>query len=93
MGGWPGLQPGAALVVVRLAIVTLPPCSTAPAVSGCRLVGYRVVSGLSLYSSDVSGVSQCVAVSLGPVLASCALPPPDGRHGVGFPVRGGVWTE
>ena len=41
--------------------MTLPPCSTAPAVSGCRLVGYRVVSGLSLYSSDVSGVSQRVS--------------------------------
>jgi len=26
-----GLQPGAALVVVRLAVGTLPPCSTAPA--------------------------------------------------------------
>jgi hypothetical protein len=34
-----GLQPGAALVVVRLAVVTLPPSSTSPAVAGCRFVG------------------------------------------------------
>jgi len=31
------LQPGASLVVVRLAVVTLPPRSTAPAVDGCRI--------------------------------------------------------
>ena len=41
--GW-GLQPGAALVVVCLAVVTLPPRSTAPTVAGCRLVGCSVVS-------------------------------------------------
>jgi hypothetical protein len=35
-----GLQPGAALVVVRLAVVTLPPRSTAPAVAGCRFVSW-----------------------------------------------------
>jgi hypothetical protein len=32
------MQPGATFVVVRLAVMTLPPCSTAPAVVGCRLV-------------------------------------------------------
>ena len=37
-----GLQHGAALVVVCLAVVTLPPRSTAPAVAGCRLVGFSV---------------------------------------------------
>ena len=37
-----GLQPGAALVVICLAVVTLPPRSTAPAVAGCRLVGFSV---------------------------------------------------
>ena len=37
------------LVVVRLAVVTLPPRrSTAPAVAGCRLVGCSVVSGVTL---------------------------------------------
>ena len=64
-----GLQPGAALVVVRLAVVTLPPRSTAPAVAGCRLVGCSVVSGRPMRSRAVAGVSQRVRVGLGPVLA------------------------
>jgi hypothetical protein len=67
-----GLQPGAALVVARLAIVTLQPRSTSPAVAGCRLVGYSVVSRRPLHSRDVAGVSQRVCVGLGPVLASRA---------------------
>jgi hypothetical protein len=55
-----GLQPGAALVVVRLAVVTLPPRSTAPAVAGCRLVGCSVVSRGSLRSQKrVSTQSRC----------------------------------
>ena len=71
-----GLQLGAALVVVCLAVVTLPPRSTAPAVAGCRLVGCSVVSGRSLRSRAVAGVSQRVCVGLKPVLASCAPSPP-----------------
>ena len=43
-----GLQPGAALVVFCLAVVTLQPRSNAPAVAGCGLVGSSVVSGLPL---------------------------------------------
>jgi hypothetical protein len=62
-----GLQPGAALVVVCLAVVTLPPRSTAPTVAACRLVGCSVVS--------VAGVSQHVCVCLRPVLASHAPSP------------------
>jgi hypothetical protein len=65
-----GLQPGAALVVVCLAVVTLPPRSTAPTVAGCRLVGCSVVSGLPLRSRVVAGVSHLVCVGLVPVLAS-----------------------
>jgi hypothetical protein len=42
-----GLQPGAALVVVRLLVVTLPPRSTSSAVAGSRLVGSRTVAGVS----------------------------------------------
>jgi hypothetical protein len=42
------LQPGTALVVVCLAVVTLPTRSTSPTVAGCRLVGCSVVSGLPL---------------------------------------------
>jgi hypothetical protein len=72
-----GLQPGAALVVVCLAVVTLPPRSTTPAVAGCRLVGCSVVSGLPLHSRAVAGVSQRVCVGLKPVLASHAPSPPD----------------
>jgi hypothetical protein len=91
-----GLQPGAALVVVRLAVVTLPPRSTAPAVAGCRLVGCSVVSGRPMRSRAVAGVSQRVRVGLGPVLA-VFWPPvprrPPGGGGVGFPLRGGVWAE
>jgi hypothetical protein len=64
-----GLQPGAALVVVRLAVVTLPPRSTAPAVVGCRLVGCSVVSRRPLRSR---AESQRVCVGPGPVLASHA---------------------
>ena len=66
-----GLQPGAALVVVCLAVVTPPPRSTAPA-AGCRLVGCSVVSRLPLRSCAVAGVTQRVCVCLGPVLASYA---------------------
>ena len=87
------LQPGAALVVVCLAVVTLPPSSTAPAVTGCRLVGCSVVSGLPLHSHDVAGVSQHVCVCLGPVLASHAqsqtAPAPAASRGRGrVPIAG-----
>ena len=85
-----GLQPGTALVVICLAIVTLPPRSTAPTVAGCRLVGCSVVSGRPLRSRGVEEVSLHVCVSLGPVLApmprpSLLLPLPPGEGGVGFP--------
>jgi hypothetical protein len=63
-------------IVVCLAVVTLQPRSTAPAVAGCRLVGYSVVSGLPLRSRAVAGVSQRVCVGLGSVLASHASSPP-----------------
>ena len=53
-----GLQPGAALIVVCLAVVTLPSRSTAPAVSGCRLVGCSVVSGLPLRSRIAASRGQ-----------------------------------
>jgi hypothetical protein len=52
-----GLQPGAALVVVHLAVVTLQPRFTAPTVAGCFLVGCSVVRGLPLCSCAVTGVS------------------------------------
>jgi hypothetical protein len=67
-----GLQPGAAIVLVCLAVVTLPTRSTAPAVAGCRLVDCSVVRGLPLRSRAVAGVSLHVCVCLGPVLASHA---------------------
>ena len=57
-----GLQPGAALVMVLLAVVTLPPRSTAPAVAGCRLVGCSVISRQPLHSHSVTGVSQRVLI-------------------------------
>ncbi len=60
-----GLQPGTALVVICLPVVTLQPSSTVPSVAGCCLVGCCVVSGKPLRSSDVAGVSQRVCVSLG----------------------------
>jgi hypothetical protein len=66
------LQPGTALVVVCLAVVTLPPRSTAPTVAGCHLVGCSVVSGRPLRSRAVAGVSLHVCVCLRPVLASHA---------------------
>ena len=79
-----GLQPGAALVVVCLAVVTLPPRSTTQTVAGCGLVGCSVVSGRPLRSRAVTGVSQHVYVCLGPVLAS--------RHDLQMQsVWGGVW--
>jgi len=62
---------------VRLAVVTLQPCSTEPAVAGCRLVVCSGVSGRTLQSHDVTGVSQRVSVCLGPVLVSRALSPPE----------------
>jgi hypothetical protein len=74
--GSPRLQPGAALDVVCLAVVTLQPRSTSPAVAGCRLVGCSVVSGLPLHSRSVAGVSQRVCIGLGSVLASHAPSPP-----------------
>ena len=63
------LQPGTAHVVVCLAVVTLPPRSTAPTVAGCCLVGCSVSSGRPLRSRAVAEVSQRVCVCLGPVLA------------------------
>ena len=66
--GW-GLQPGG------LAVVTLPPCSTAPTVAGCCLVGCSVVNGRPLCSRAVAGLSRHVCVCLGPVLASHAPSP------------------
>ena len=45
-------------------------------VTGCRLVGCSVVSGRSLRSHAVSGVSWHVCVCLGPVLASHDPSPP-----------------
>jgi hypothetical protein len=74
-----GLQPGAALIVVRLAIVTLPPRSTTPSVAGCRLVGCIVISRGPLRSRAVAGVFQCFSVGLGPVL-QCPVPACD-SHG------------
>ncbi len=71
-----GMQPGAALVVVRLAVVTLR--STAPTVAGCCLVGCSVVSGRLLRSRAVAGVSRHVCVGLGPVLATHAPSSPAG---------------
>ena len=59
-----------------LAVVTLPPSSTAPTVAGCRLVGCSVVSGRPLRSRAVAGMSQRVRVGLGPVLAFRAPSPP-----------------
>jgi hypothetical protein len=70
-----GLQPGPAIVVVRLAVVTPPPRSTAPAVAGCRLVGCSVVNGRPLCSRAVTGVSQRIRVGLRPFLASRASSP------------------
>ena len=67
-----GLQPGAALVVVCLTVLTLQTTSTEPKVVGCHLVGCSVVTGLPLRSRAVAGVSQHVCVCLGPVLASHA---------------------
>jgi hypothetical protein len=58
-----GLQPGTALVVICLAVVTLPPSSTSPTVAGCCLVGCSVVSRLPLSSHAVAGVSLHVCVS------------------------------
>jgi hypothetical protein len=63
-------------VVVCLAVVTLPPRSTASTVAGCRLVGCSVVSRWPLRSRAVAGVSLHVCVGLGPVLASHAPSPP-----------------
>jgi hypothetical protein len=86
-----GLQPGAALVVVRLAIVTLPPRSTAPAVAGCLLVGCGVVRGRPLRS-------RASASAWGPFWTPVTRPlllplrPPSGG-GVGFQLRGAVWEE
>jgi hypothetical protein len=84
-----GLQPGAALVVVCLAVVTLPPRSTTPTVAGCRLVGFSVVRGRPLRSRAVAGWSMHVCVCLGPVLASYATSLP--LLLLRPPGEGGVW--
>ncbi len=63
-----GLQPGAALVVVRLAVVTLKTLSTEPPVAGCFLVGCSVVRGLPLRSRAVVGVSQPFCIGLVPAV-------------------------
>jgi hypothetical protein len=75
-----GLQPWAALVVVCLTVVTLPPRSTTPTVAGCRLVGCSVVSGRPLRSRAVAGVLLHVCVCLGPVLAENPSNSKGARH-------------
>ena len=59
-----------------VAVVTLPPRSTAPTVAGCRLVGCSVVSGRPLRSRAVAAVLLHVCVGRGPGLASPAPSPP-----------------
>jgi hypothetical protein len=95
-----GLQPGAALVGVRLAVVTLPPRSTAPAVAGCRLVACKVVSGRPLRSRAVlwlgcRSTSGSVWVLFWPPVPRPRLRPPRPPGGVWvvFPLRGGVCAE
>ena len=78
-----GVQPGAVLVVVSLAVVTLPPRSTPPTVAGCCLVGCSVVRGLPLRSCAVPGVLWHVSVVLGPVLASHVQSPTVAAAGSG----------
>jgi hypothetical protein len=88
-----GLQPGAALVVVCLAVVTLPPRSAAPMVAGCRLVGCSVVSGSladGLYAVALWRGCRCTSASAWgpfwpPMPRPCLLlPRPPGEGGVGF---------
>ena len=55
---------------VRLAVVPLPPRSTAPVVVGCCLLGFSVIIGRPLHRRAVAGVSQRVRVGLRPVLVS-----------------------
>jgi hypothetical protein len=61
-----GLQPGDALVIVCLAIVTLPPRSTPPAVAGCHLVGCSVVIRLSVHSHTAALISSTSVSAWGP---------------------------
>jgi hypothetical protein len=57
--------PGAALVVVCLAVVTLQPRSTAPAVAGCRLVGQPSADCLYAVALSSSGRSESSESSVG----------------------------
>ena len=69
-----GLQLGAALVVLRLAVVTLPPSSTVPAVAGCRLDDSSVIRGWPLMAMR-QGCHSVSSSSRGPILppVPCAL--------------------
>ena len=72
-----GLQPGAALVVVCLAVVTLPPRSTAPTVAGCLVVVWLAVvsSADGLYAVALwRGCSGTSASAWGPFWPPMPLP-------------------
>jgi hypothetical protein len=90
------MQPGDALVLVRLAVRDSP----APLYrtsGGCCLVGCSVVSGRPLRSRAM-GCRSASASAWGlfwpPVLRPGLRPPrPPGGGGVGFTLRGEVWAE
>jgi hypothetical protein len=65
-----------ALVVARLAVVTLQPQSTEPSVAGCRLVGCSVISRGPLHSLYVAASLHQPGARSGlqcPVPACCRL--------------------
>jgi len=71
LGG--GLQPGAALVVVCLAIVTLQPRSMVPAVTGCRCLAIVTLQPRSMVPA-VTGCRLVVcSVVIGRTLRSRAM--------------------
>ena len=67
---WAG-HPGAALIVVRLVVVPLPPRSTAPTMTGCRLVGWceggcPVVGGSPYAVEPLRGCRRASVLARGP---------------------------
>jgi hypothetical protein len=68
-----GLQSGAALIGVRLDVGSLPPCSSSPTVTSCRLGGIPVRRDQWGGERIVGGVLPCISIGTWSLCACLCL--------------------
>jgi hypothetical protein len=89
-----GLQSGAALICVRLNVLSLPPCSSSPTVTGCRLGGFPV--GRDLWGGEriVGGVLPRIRIGKWGLWARlCLVLVCRGRYGLGGGFFSSSWDR